>query len=189
MFQFLLPKVHLWTESHDSELKLLSCRFSPPQVDFEEASMLDARTRWIRKSKHHLSIDDIALVELERFYDFCYMQPGDLVFYLYSVFSAYMVDTTIDTSDCFLYSFDHLLPKILHMLDEKENELVRQAFQVMYECNWQAYGSDSTEGNEQGLYIQIGSDLDVEQCPNMLKFLNICKMPRLIFPEPWDIKS
>ena len=75
------------------------------------------------------------------------------------------------------------------MLDDKEKELVRQAFQVMYECNWQAYGSDSTEDSEQGLYIRIGSDLDVEQCPNALKFLNICKILKLVFPEAWGVKS
>lgn len=182
MLQLPLPKVHLWTEEHDKRLKLLSGRFSPPEVDFEEATMLDERTRWIRKTKRHLTIGDIELSELERFYDFCYMPPGDLIFYLYSVFSAYMDDTRIDTSDFYLYSFDSLLTEILNILDEKEKELIRQALHVMYECNWSAFASGSVEDIAQGLHVWIDSDLDIGGCPNIQKFLNIRKKVELDFP-------
>ena len=182
MMQLPLPKLHLWTEEHDKRLKLLSSRFSPPQVDFEEATMLDDRTRWDRKTKRHLTIDDIKLSELERFYDFCYMQPGDLIFYLYSVFSAYMNDTRIDASDFYLYSLDRLLTEILKILDEEEKELIRQALHAMHERNWAAYASGSVEDPTQGLYVWIDSDIDIGNCPNMQKFLNIRKKAETIFP-------
>ena len=110
------------------------------------------------------------------------MQPGDLIFYLYSVFSAYMVDTRIDTSDFYLYSFDSLLTEILNILDEKEKELIRQALHVMYECNWSAFASGSVEDIAQGLHVWIDSDLDIGGCPNIQKFLNIRKKVELDFP-------
>ena len=144
--------------------------------------MLNERTRWVRKTKRHLTIVDIELSELEKFYDFCYMLPGDLIFYLYPVFSAYMADTRIDTSDFFLYSFDRLLAEILNVLDESEKELIRQALYVMYECNWAAYASGSVEDPTQGLYVWIDSDIDIGNCPNMQKFLNIRKNLEAIFP-------
>ena len=182
MMQLPLPKVHLWTEEHDKRLKLLSGRFLPPQVDFEEAAMLDDRVQWVRKTKRHLTVNDIKLSELEKFYDFCYMLPGDLIFYLYPVFSAYMADTRIDTSDFFLYSFDRLLTEILNVLDEKEKELIRQALHVMYECNWAAYASGSTEDIAQGLRVWIDSHVDIRSCPNIQEFLNIRKNLEAIFP-------
>ena len=182
MIQLPLPKVHLWTEEHDKRLKLLSGRFSPPQVDFEEATMLDERTRWVRKTKRHLTIVDVELSDLERFYDFCYMQPSDLIFYLYSVFSAFMNDTRIDTSDFFLYSFDRLLAEILSVLDEEEKELIRQALYVMYECNWAAYASGSVEEIAEGLRVWIDSDVDISSCPNIQTFLNIRKNLEISFP-------
>ena len=182
MMQLPLPKVHLWTEEHDKRLKLLSGRFSPPQVDFEEAAMLDDRVQWVRKTKRHLTVNDIELSELEKFYDFCYMLPGDLIFYLYPVFSAYMADTRIDTSAFYLYSFDRLLTEILSIIDEKEKELIRHALHVMYECNWSAYASGSVEDIAQGLHVWIDSDLDIGGCSSMQEFLSIHKKIEISFP-------
>lgn len=135
-----------------------------------------------QKKKRHLTIDDIELSELERFYDFCYMQPGDLIFYLYSVFSAYMNNTRIDTSDFYLYSFDSRLTEILKILDEEEKELIRLALHAMHERNWAACASGSIEDPTQGLYVWIDSDIDIGGCPNMQKFLNIRKKAETIFP-------
>ncbi len=172
-----LPKLHVWSEKDDEQLRLLSSRFSPPQIDFEEASMLDARTRWIRKSKRHLKIDDILLAELERFYDFNLMQPGDLIFYLYPVFSAFIKDPKIDIADFYLYSFERLFADILNILNEEEELLLRHAFQVMYESSWFVDISASPENSSEGLHIEVASDHEVDTCPQVLKF-------RLVYLDP-----
>ena len=174
-----LPKLHVWSEKDDDGLRLLSSRFSPPQVDFEEASMLDARTRWTRKSKRHLTIDDIPLAELERFYDFNLMQPGDLIFYLYPVFSAFIKDPKIDISDFYLYSLDRLFADILNILSDDEKILLRHTLQVMYERSWFVDISGTSESLSESLHVEIESDLDFNSCPHLLKFLLVYLNPIL----------
>lgn len=179
-----LPKLHVWSEADNEQLRLLSTRFSPPQVDLEEARRLDPLTREImmkkiRTSKRHQTIDDILLSELDRFYDFCYMQPGDLIFYLYPFFSAFIDDPKIDSSDFYLYSFEHLFSEILNLLNEKEEILLQQAFQVMYERSWFVHVSGSLDNSSESLNVEILSDLDFDACPQLLRFIGVYLNPTL----------
>lgn len=155
-------------------LRELSARFSPPLVDFFEATRLDdyegKNTNRFSHRRHH-SINDVEARDFNDFREFSYMRPQDLIFYLHPIFSAYSANPELDAIDFYLLSIERELESIKELLTTEEAHTLSHALQVMLESTWLARISGDTQEPQNGLCVEILFAIDIESCPKLSTFL------------------
>ena len=140
------------------EIYRLSESFSPPKVDLRKAKILDdyGDDRYAKLIIHHKKPTDVTREEFD-YYGWIYpfMEPEDLIFYLYPMLIEYKKDKGIDCIDSFMYSLDREINNLLPKLSEAEVEVLKAAINEIW---------------------KIGSNDDMNdwyQCENIQKFIGI----------------
>lgn len=140
------------------EIYRLSERFSPPKIDLRKAKILDdyGDDRYAKLRIAHRKPDDVTREEFD-YYGWVYpfMEPEDLIFYLYSMLTEYKKDNRIDCIDSFMYSIDRELNNVLPKLSKKEVEVLKVAFNEI----WNIGSNDNLN--------------DWYQCENIQKFIGV----------------
>ena len=136
----------------------LSGKFAPPKVDLRKAQILDdyGDESYAKLIVSHKKPDDVKREEFD-YYGWVYpfMEPEDLIFYLYPMLIEYKKDREIDSIDSFMYSIDREIDNLVPKLSEEEAEVLKFAFKVIWE---------------------IGSNDDLNdwyQCENIQKFIGV----------------
>jgi len=135
----------------------LSLRFSPPKIDLRKVQILDdyGDESFAKLVVNHKKPDDVKREEFD-YYGWIYpfMEPEDLLFYLYAIVIEYGNDKEIDCIDSFMYSMDREIGILQQTLTDEENSVVKNAFHKIWE---------------------IGGDehADFAQCKNLQKLISI----------------
>ena len=98
----------------------LSEGFAPPRVNLRQAEILDACGD-ASSATHHVSHSrpwDVMRADLDAYPDaWTFMDPTDLLFYLWPVATEYERDPTLTAVDMFVPSLDRCVPELLPQLD------------------------------------------------------------------------
>ena len=136
----------------------LSDKFAPPTIDLRKAQILDdyGDESYAKIIVNHKKPDDVKRKEFD-YYGWVYpfMEPEDLIFYLYPILIEYEKDREIDCVDSFMYSMDREINKLLPKLSEEEREVLKKAFEEIW---------------------KFGSNVDLNdwyQCENIQKFIGV----------------
>jgi hypothetical protein len=136
----------------------LSNKFSPPKIDLRKAQILDdyGDESYAKLIVHHEKPDDVKREEFD-YYGWVYpfMEPEDLIFYLYPMLIEYKKDKVIDCIDSFMYSMDREIGNLAPKLSNEEVEVLKIALKEIW---------------------NIGSNDDLNdwyQCENIQKFIGV----------------
>ena len=136
----------------------LSDKFAPPKVNLREAQILDdyGDESYAKIIVNHKKPDDVKREELD-YYGWVYpfMEPEDLIFYLYPLLIEYKEDRGIDCIDSFMYSMDREISNLLAKLREEEIEVLKIALKEI----WKFGSKDNLN--------------DWYQCENIQKFIGV----------------
>ena len=114
----------------------LSKKFSPPKVDIREAKILDdyGDDTYAKIPINHNNPDDVKDEELD-YYGWVYpfVEPEDLLFYLYTMVIEYEKNKDLDSIDSFMYSMDREINKLQKTLIDNENQVLKKAFKLIWE--------------------------------------------------------
>ena len=87
----------------------LSMKFAPPKVDLRKARILDdyGDESCAKLLINHKKPDDVKREEFD-YYGWVYpfLEPNDLLFYLFAIVIEFKKDNEIDCIDSFMYSMD-----------------------------------------------------------------------------------
>lgn len=135
----------------------LSMKFAPPKVDLRKAQILDdfGDESYAKLVVNHKKPDDVKREEFD-YYGWIYpfMEPNDLLFYLYAIVIEYSKDRQIDCIDSFMYSMDRELANIQLHLSVGDKETLEKAFRIIWEIGGDGYA-------------------DFAQCENIQKLIGI----------------
>ena len=136
----------------------LSAKFAPPKVDLRKAKILDdyGDESHAKLIVNHKKPDDVKREEFD-YYGWIYpfMEPEDLIFYLYPMLIEYIKDDGIDCIDSYMYSMDREINNLLPKLSKEEITALKKAFKEIWE-------------------IGSGDDWnDWYQCNNLQKFIGV----------------
>jgi len=141
---------------------ILSEKFSPPKIDLRKAQILDdyGDDSHAKLIVSHKKPGDVKREEFD-YYGWVYpfMEPEDLLFYLYPMLIEYKKDRAIDCIDSFMYSLDRELNNLLLKLSDEDAETLKIALTEIW-----AIGSNT------------GSNADLNdwyQCENIQKFIDV----------------
>ncbi len=113
----------------------LSNRFSPPKIDLRKAQVLDdyGDDTYAKKQVNHNKPDDVKREEFD-YYGWVYpfMEPEDLLFYLYAMVREYKNNKDLDCIDSFMYSMDREINGLQSILTEDENQVLKHAFSLIW---------------------------------------------------------
>ena len=135
----------------------LSKKYSPPKVNLRQAQILDdyGDDTYAKLLVNHDSPDKVKREEFD-YYGWVYpfMEPEDLLFYLYAMVIEYENNKELDSIDSFMYSMDREINKLQKSLTEGEKEMLIKAFKVIWD---------------------VGNDdwADWYQCKNLQKLIGI----------------
>ncbi|WP_428355849.1 hypothetical protein [Methyloprofundus sp.] len=135
----------------------LSMRFAPPKVDLRKAQIQDdyGDESFAKLTVDHKKPDDVKREEFD-YYGWVYpfMEPEDLLFYLYAMVIEFSNDQEIDCIESFMYSMDREISVLQAILSGEEQQTLKNAFQQI----WDISGHD---------YIVFA------QCKNLQKLIGI----------------
>jgi len=140
------------------EIYKLSEKYSPPKVDLRKAKIRDdyGDDRYSKLNIHHKKPSDVTRVEFDYYgWVYSFMEPEDLLFYLYPMLVEYKKDRRIDCIDSFMYSMDREINNLLRKLSVADAEVLKTAFKEIWK-----FGSND-ELN------------DWYQCENIQKFIGV----------------
>ena len=127
-----------------AEIYRLSSQYSPPKVTLRDALILDDygdESGATLPIDHH-SPDDVKREEFD-FYGWIYpfVEPEDLLFYLYGMVIQYERDRELECIDSFMYSMDREIRGLQTKLTSAENQILKQALQLI----WDIGGEDGAD--------------------------------------------
>lgn len=132
----------------------LSMKFAPPKIDLRRAQILDdyGDESYAKLLVDHKKPDDVKREEFD-YYGWIYpfMEPEDLLFYLYSIVIEYSKDREIDCIDSFMYSMDRELSKLQGNLSVADKETLKKAFKQIWEIGGDDYADFAQCKNIQNL--------------------------------------
>ncbi|MFK8049602.1 MAG: hypothetical protein AB8B81_14345 [Halioglobus sp.] len=135
----------------------LSKSFGPPKISLRDGQILDdyGSEKFSKLPIDHKSPDDVKLEEIE-YYGWVYpfLEPRDLIFYLYPLLVEFQKDMSLDCFDSFMYSMDRELEGLLESLSSEQVATLKSAFELV----WNLGGDDGS---------------DWFGCPNLQKFIGI----------------
>jgi len=135
----------------------LSKRFSAPKVDLRKAQIMDdyGDDAYAKMLLNHSSPENVKREEFD-YYGWVYpfVEPEDLLFYLYAMVVEYEKNEDLDSIDSFMYSMDREINRLQEMLTDDENKVVKKALNLI----WDVGGDDGT---------------DWYQCKNLQKLISI----------------
>ena len=136
----------------------LSCKFAPPKVDLRKAQILDdyGDESYAKLIVNHKKPGDVKREEFD-YYGWVYpfMEPEDLIFYLYPILIEYEKDREIDCIDSFMYSMDREINNLLPKLSDGQKSVLKMAFNEI----WKVGSNDDFN--------------DWYQCENIQKFIGV----------------
>lgn len=120
------------------EIYNLSKRFSPPKVDLRKAKILDdyGDEKYSKLQINHKKPDDVNREALE-YYGWVYpfVEPEDLIFYLYAIIIEYKNNQNLECMESFMYSMDREISKLQNILSEEENRALINSFQIIMDLD------------------------------------------------------
>ena len=120
----------------------LSMRFAPPKVDLRKAQIQDdcGDESFAKLIVDHKKPDDVKRAEFD-YYGWVYpfMEPEDLLFYLYAMVIEFSNDEEIDCIDSFMYSMDREICELQAILSDEEKQTIKNAFQQIWEIGGEDY--------------------------------------------------
>ncbi|MFO0962650.1 MAG: hypothetical protein U0625_07045 [Phycisphaerales bacterium] len=135
----------------------LSRKHGPPKVDLRQAEILNAwgDNRWAKLAVAHKLPEDVTREQIA-FYGWVYsfMEPTDLLFYLYPIAREFDADNSLHCIDSFLYSLDRHAPDLMSQLVREDREALREGLRWI----WNSGGSEFA---------------DWEACPNLRKVMGL----------------
>jgi len=180
-----LPRLHVFSETDQQQLKQLSEHFSPPQIDFFEATRLDddgATSDNRFEDKRHKTLDDVKESHFKDFREFSYMSPQDLIFYLHPIYNAYSKNKGMDAIEFFIFSLERAIDAIQKLLPAEERNILRHTLRAMIESTWIARISGDIANTNNGLCVEIMSDIDLKDLPHLAEFMQMNQKPELTLP-------
>lgn len=177
--------MHAFSETDQQQLKQLSDHFAPPHIDFFEATRLDddGRTSDNRfEGKRHKTVEDVKESHFEDFREFSYMSPQDLIFYLHPIYNAYSKNKAMDAIQFFIFSLERAIDAIQKLISIEEQNILRHTLRTMIESTWIARISGDIADTNNGLCVEIMSDIDLEELPRLAEFMQMEQKPELILP-------
>ncbi len=135
----------------------LSLKFSPPKIDLRQAQILDAYgdESYAQRVLNHKKPENVSREDFD-YYGWVYpfMEPEDLLFYLYAMVVEFSKDKKIDCIDSFMYAVDKELPVLQKKLTHDDKAALKNAFKTI----WSIGGNDDT---------------DFAQCKNIQELIDI----------------
>lgn len=135
----------------------LSKRYGPPIVDLRQAEILDSYGDESRTKVpvEHRVPEDVTREQFD-YYGWIYpfVEPTDLLFYLYPIAREYEADKRLDCMDSFLYSLDRNVKPLLSQLPKEDQDALREGLRWI----WDVGGDDWA---------------DWEQCPNLQEAIGL----------------
>lgn len=139
----------------------LSMKFAPPKIDLRRAQILDdyGDESYAKLVVNHKKPDDVKREEFD-YYGWVYpfVEPEDLLFYLYAIVIEYSKDKEIDCIDSFMYSMDRELSSLQEKLSGDDRAVLENAFNVIWKVGGDDYADFAQCKNLQEL---IGISLDM----------------------------
>ncbi len=109
----------------------LSMKFAPPKIDLRKAQILDdyGDDSYATLIVNHNKPSDVKREEFE-YYGWVYpfVEPEDLLFYIYAILIEYKKNRELDCIDSFMYSMDTNLYKLLKILSNEDIKALKNAF-------------------------------------------------------------
>ena len=113
----------------------LSDKYAPPKIDLRKAQILDdyGDESYAKLIVNHLNPDNVKREEFD-YYGWVYpfMEPEDLIFYLYPILNEYQKDNEIECIESFMYSMDREINNLLPKLNNEEIEALKIAFKEIW---------------------------------------------------------
>jgi len=135
----------------------LSMKFAPPKIDLRKAQILDdyGDETCAKLLIHHKKPNDVKRKEFD-YYGWVYpfMEPNDLLFYLFAIVIEFKKDNEIECIDSFMYSMDREVLELKSTLSKEEIKTLTNAFQIIHEQD-------------------INANIDWVQCKNLQKLIGI----------------
>lgn len=136
----------------------LAKKFSPPKVDLRKAQILDdyGDETYAKLIVRHVNPEDVKRNEFDYYvWVYPFMEPEDLIFYLYPMINEYNRDNEIEGIQSFMYSMDKELDNLILKLSKEDKEILKSALQEIW---------------------KIGNSNDFDewyQCKNIQKFIGV----------------
>ena len=136
----------------------LSKKFAPPKVDLRKAQILDdyGDESFSKLFVSHINPEDVKRKEFDYYISvYSFMEPEDLIFYLYPMLNEYKRDNKIEGIQSFMYSMDREIDNLILKLSREDKEVLKSALQEIW---------------------KIGNSNDFDewyQCKNIQKFIGV----------------
>jgi len=180
-----LPRLHAFSDADQQRLKQLSDHFAPPRIDFFEATRLDDNGATPDNrfgDKRHKTVEDVKESHFKDFREFSYMTPEDLVFYLQPIYNTYTQNNDMDAVGFFVFSLERAIDRINDLLSTEEKCVLRHTLHAMIESTWMARISGDATSPDNGLCVEVISDINLEDLPRLAEFMQMNQKPFLVFP-------
>ncbi len=139
----------------------LSMKFSPPKVNLRKAQIIDdyGDESYAQLLVNHKKPDDVKREEFDYYgWVYSFVEPEDLLFYLYAIVIEYSKDKEIDCIDSFMYSINRELPKLQEKLTNDDKVTLENAFKTIWNLSGDDYVGFSQCKNIQEL---IGISIEI----------------------------
>ena len=108
----------------------LSSKYGPPSIDLKNGRIMDdyGDTSCAKVSVKHKIPEDVSREELDYYHDvYAFLNPEDLIFYLYPMWHEFKNDPSLNCIDNFVYSLEAGIDYLLTEIDESDIKIVSRA--------------------------------------------------------------
>ena len=141
----------------NNDIYNLSLKYSPPKIDLRKAQAFDdyGDESYAKLIVNHKKPEDVKREEFDYYvWVYPFMEPEDLLFYLYAIVIEYGKDKGMECIDSFMYSMDRVINRLQDTLSSEDQKTLKNAFQQIREIGGDDYA-------------------DFAQCKNIQKIIGI----------------
>ena len=120
------------------EIYNLSKSFGPPKTDLRQGQILDdyGDESFAKLKVNHQTPCDVKRKEID-YYGWVYpfLEPTDLIFYLYPLLVEFKKDQEIDCFDSYVYSMDRNIIGLLKLLTTEQKKVIKMSFKLIWDLS------------------------------------------------------
>ena len=123
---------------HEAIYKL-SSDYSPPKVDLRQAQIADdyGDESFSQHKIEHKKPCDVKREDFDHYtWVYSFVEPTDLIFYLYPILLEYERDNDIEAIAPFMYSMDSNIDKLRRTLNESQLAILKEALNKIWELGY-----------------------------------------------------